>query len=691
MRANSLPSDARFVVKAHGYLQELFTLTSGGQSSLAWLATVYAGIIYSLLVVAASIYAHRRMYGTGALTEHQQQASRLTKQQLGQQQLQQQQTQLLLPVPGLPRPPSWPLAGEPCSEQGPTQQQPALLNGFGWPGRESPEGGAVSLPLPRQPSPSALQRKASTLPVGDNPGPSAAAVPEAAGGPAAAAAAVPVQDLAQALRSDKRQAAGLWERALGLARVPGGMQSVLGLLSNGEPAGELVRPPESRSPVVVDVGKLRAPLHRRLPSMSKATAQHQAKPPLQQQQQSRPGSSAREGSGKLSTLDEEEGLGAAGSQPQGQQQQRAARLNSDDSVLSDMEKDVRPAPRPSEAAGISGNGSGGPSSKPSFSKVATALRAAAPMLLRWRRKRQRQAAQGGNSVTGEGPGSGGGGSTGGGTPRLDGSGRELADASYRAHRTLKWMLLTLIAANSATLVWLLILLVATGAWLVGCQAVSESASKTLELASTSSMGTYSAALGLTQQNQAAVSTFAQLFGEAFLALVKRATGDKYSFTSYEQLREVTGEDASLLAAAGVAALNMSVNDAGVQAMVAPQFHPLSAERNATNLPCPSMCLNFRYFNFLESTACACNPATIQEVDNLASTTVDRLAVALAGLGLMIVSVLVLLLRFATHRGQVETRWALRPALLLYASHKEETALKRKWQRGTTVPTPTYSW
>ena len=58
---------------------------------------------------------------------------------------------------------------------------------------------------------------------------------------------------------------------------------------------------------------------------------------------------------------------------------------------------------------------------------------------------------------------------------------------------------------------------------------------------------------------------------------------------------------------------------------------------------------------------------------------------------MIVSVLVLLLRFATHRGQVETRWALRPALQLYASHKEETLLKRKWQRGRPVFTPTYPW
>ena len=51
-----------------------------------------------------------------------------------------------------------------------------------------------------------------------------------------------------------------------------------------------------------------------------------------------------------------------------------------------------------------------------------------------------------------------------------------------------------------------------------------------------------------------------------------------------------------------------------------------------------------------------------------------------GLALMILSVLVLLLRFAVIWGQVQTRWSLRHALRLYAAHHEEAAIRRRYGR-----------
>lgn len=107
--------------------------------------------------------------------------------------------------------------------------------------------------------------------------------------------------------------------------------------------------------------------------------------------------------------------------------------------------------------------------------------------------------------------------------------------------------------------------------------------------------------------------------------------------------------------------------------------------------------------------------------------------SLAGLALMILSIIVLLLRFATYLGQVQwaqlaarpltlrsplsaqllccqaaqlltvplrgsaaqvrARWAARPALQLYAAHREEVALRRRMRAGgRPMPTAhTYSF
>lgn len=198
----------------------------------------------------------------------------------------------------------------------------------------------------------------------------------------------------------------------------------------------------------------------------------------------------------------------------------------------------------------------------------------------------------------------------------------------------------LLAANTATLVWLIILLVATGAWLICSQAVKEVAQETQGLNATA-MGTYNAALGLGATNTAAVSTFAQLFGTAFLTKVgwlrkaalrggcarrleglrtvgqqlrvrlaqgphpscrrqlqhscgappgrwtlppppqvNAATGGQFNFTSYAQLEAVANQSAATLGGAAVESYDSTVADPGVVAIVEPQFY---SQTNATGL------------------------------------------------------------------------------------------------------------
>lgn len=149
------------------------------------------------------------------------------------------------------------------------------------------------------------------------------------------------------------------------------------------------------------------------------------------------------------------------------------------------------------------------------------------------------------------------------------------------------------------------------------------------------LGFASNVLGLTQQNNAAVSTFSQLFGMGFLqqvgglrtglelerdrgrgkdgswdkadsstgstlpalppadaaagnrqadvhstatlccaalVQVKLLTGGAYNYSSWAQLQEVNAEPPSLLGEAATVAYNVTVSSLGVQSLVAPQFN-----------------------------------------------------------------------------------------------------------------------
>lgn len=201
-------------------------------------------ILYSLLLVAASIYVHSNMYPEEERPQRLQRHR--TQQQAPPQQKQQHQQQ----------------------QEGPGQPSTTFRAMLHWRRRKSSSAPSSNPLQPLQPPsgaasdsgqpPHVSPGKAQSLPIGF-----------VAAAPAPSAPSVP--DLANTLKSDK--AGGLWERALGLALGPPGMQSVLSMLGSSDspgPLGARKAAGAPQAPPVVDITKLKSPVHRRMPSMALA-------------------------------------------------------------------------------------------------------------------------------------------------------------------------------------------------------------------------------------------------------------------------------------------------------------------------------------------------------------------------------------------------------------------------------------